>query len=104
MSTTTKLKFEEFQNLPEQEGAIFELDEGDLLMEPSPALRHNLIRQRIAMKLIQFAEAHNLGSWLKKQISGWRKTPYAIPTWHSSLKSIWKRLIQNVRRLRELRH
>ena len=30
-------------------------------MEPSPALRHNLIRQRIAMKLIQFVESRNLG-------------------------------------------
>lgn len=61
MGTTTKLTFEEFQKLPEREGAIYELDEGELLMEPSPALRHNLIRQRIAMKLIQFVESRNLG-------------------------------------------
>ncbi len=61
MSTTTKLTFEEFQKLPEREGAIYELDEGELLMEPSPALRHNLMRQRIAMKLIQFIESNHLG-------------------------------------------
>ena len=61
MGTTTKLTFEEFQKLPEREGAIYELDEGELLMEPSPALRHNLIRQRIAMKLIQFVESRSLG-------------------------------------------
>ena len=61
MGTTTKLTFDEFQKLPEREGAIYELDEGELLMEPSPALRHNLVRQRIAMKLIQFVESRNLG-------------------------------------------
>ena len=48
MGTTTKLTFEEFQNLPEREGTHYELDEGELLMEPSPAARHNLIRQNIA--------------------------------------------------------
>lgn len=61
MGTTTKLTFAEFQKLPEREGAIYELDEGELLMEPSPALRHNLVRQRIAMKLIQFVESRDLG-------------------------------------------
>src|SRR5262249_28598598 len=39
----------------------YELDEGELLMEPSPALRHNLIRQRIAIKLIAFVESAKLG-------------------------------------------
>ncbi|HZS27788.1 MAG TPA: Uma2 family endonuclease, partial [Candidatus Angelobacter sp.] len=57
----TRLTFEEFQKLPEREGTIYELDEGELLMEPSPALRHNLIRQRIALKLTQFLESKNLG-------------------------------------------
>jgi len=61
LGTITRLTFEEFQRLPEREGAIFELDEGELLMEPSPALRHNLIRQRIAMQLIQFVESKSLG-------------------------------------------
>ena len=61
MAATTRLTFEEFQKLPEREGTIYELDEGELLMEPSPALRHNLIRQRIALKLTQFLELKNLG-------------------------------------------
>ncbi len=62
MGTTTKLlTFEQFEQLPEQEGITYELDEGELLMEPSPALRHNLIRQRIAMHLMQFVESHGLG-------------------------------------------
>jgi Uma2 family endonuclease len=61
VGTITRLSFEEFQRLPEREGAIYELDEGELLIEPSPALRHNLIRQRIAMQLIQFVESKGLG-------------------------------------------
>jgi Uma2 family endonuclease len=61
MGTTTKLTFEEFQKLPEREGTHYELDEGELLMEPSPALRHNLIRQRIALKLMTFVESNHLG-------------------------------------------
>ena len=66
MGTTTKLTFEEFQKLPEREGAIYELDEGELLMEPSPAVRHNLIRQRIALKLMQFVESQHLGIVLEE--------------------------------------
>lgn len=66
MGATTKLTFEEFQKLPEREGTIYELDEGELLMEPSPAVRHNLIRQRIAMKLMQFVESRHLGIVLEE--------------------------------------
>jgi Uma2 family endonuclease len=62
MGTTTKLlTFEQFEQLPEQEGITYELDEGELLMEPSPALRHNLIRQNIAVALIEFVKTHHLG-------------------------------------------
>ena len=61
MGSTTKLTFEEWQNLPEREGTIYELDEGELLIEPSPAFRHNIIRQRIAMQLIQYVESNHLG-------------------------------------------
>src|SRR6478735_10375325 len=66
VGTTTKLSFEEFQELPEREGAIYELDEGELLMEPSPAVRHNLIRQHIAVKLMQFVESKHLGIVLEE--------------------------------------
>jgi Uma2 family endonuclease len=49
--------------LPEREGGmpIYELDEGEILMEPSPAYRHNLIRKRIARRLDQFVKANSLG-------------------------------------------
>ncbi len=61
MGTTTKLTFEDYEKLPEREGAIYELDEGELLVEPSPALRHNLIRQRIAMRLMELLESNQMG-------------------------------------------
>jgi Uma2 family endonuclease len=61
MGTTTRLTFAEFETLPEKEGTRYELDEGTLLMEPSPALRHNLVRQRIAVQLTQFVRSHQLG-------------------------------------------
>jgi Uma2 family endonuclease len=66
MGTTTKLTFEEFRNLPEREGTHCELDEGELLMEASPAARHNLVRQRIAMSLTQFIEPGQLGIVLEE--------------------------------------
>ena len=61
MGTITRLTFAEYEKLPEREGARFEFDEGTLMMEPSPALRHNLIRQRIAVQLTQFVRARQLG-------------------------------------------
>jgi len=63
MATTTRMSLEEFLKLPEREGGtpIYELDEGELLMEASPTPRHNLIRARIFLRLLQFAKAHRLG-------------------------------------------
>ena len=61
MGSTTKLTFEEWQNLPDREGVVYELDEGELVMEPSPAFRHNVIRQRIATQLRQYVETNRLG-------------------------------------------
>jgi Uma2 family endonuclease len=61
MSTTTRLTFEEFEKLPEQEGAHYELDEGELLMEPSPTYFHNVVRGRVAQRLAEFVDAHKLG-------------------------------------------
>ena len=66
MGTTTRLTFKQFQDLPETEGVHYELDEGELLMEASPAARHNLVRQRIAMKLTQFVESNGLGIVLEE--------------------------------------
>ena len=61
MGATTRLTFAEYEKLPQKEGTRYELDEGTLLMETLPALRHNLIRQRIAEQLTQFVRSHHLG-------------------------------------------
>jgi len=61
MGTTTRLTFDEYLKLPEQEGMRYELDEGILLMEPSPTFRHNRIRDQIARRLTEFVKAHRLG-------------------------------------------
>jgi Uma2 family endonuclease len=66
MGTTTRISFEEFQRLPEQEGKHYELDEGELLVEASPAARHNLIRQRIALKMMSFVESQDSGIVLEE--------------------------------------
>src|SRR5262249_15103688 len=61
MGATTKLTLDDWLRLPEREGTIYELDEGELLMEPSPTLSHNRIRDRIARCLTGFVEDHQLG-------------------------------------------
>ena len=61
MGITTRITFQEFENLPEQEGVRYELDEGELLMEPSPTFRHNRIRERIARRLSEFVQTHRIG-------------------------------------------
>jgi len=61
MSSTTKLTFEEFLQLPEEPGKRFELDQGELVVEPSPTFRHNVIRNRIARHLEDFVKAKGLG-------------------------------------------
>jgi Uma2 family endonuclease len=66
MSTTTRLTFEEFEKLPEQEGIHYELDEGELLTEASPTYFHNVVRYRIAQRLGEFVEAHQLGHVIEK--------------------------------------
>jgi Putative restriction endonuclease len=62
MGATTKLTFEEFLQLPEEPGKRFELDRGELIVEPSPTFRHNVIRERIARHLKDFVAANRLGA------------------------------------------
>ena len=61
MATTTKLTWEEFLQLPEEPGKRFELDRGELIVEPSPTFRHNAICVRILRHLQDFVDAHQLG-------------------------------------------
>lgn len=64
MATTTRLTLEEFRNLPDNEGERYELDEGELLMTPSPTVSHNRVRDRIFLDLKKFTEDRQLGEIL----------------------------------------
>jgi Uma2 family endonuclease len=66
MGTTTRLTFEEFEKLPEQEGRHYELDEGELVMEPSPTFLHNRIRYRIARLLTEYVERRQSGEIIEE--------------------------------------
>jgi len=63
MGTTTKLSFEEFRMLQENaaEELRYELDEGDLILTPSPTPRHNIVRYRLRRALTDFVQANDLG-------------------------------------------
>lgn len=61
MTTSSKISFEEFLNLPEQDGVRFELDEGELIVNPSPTPRHNIIRDRILVLMKEFVVSRELG-------------------------------------------
>lgn len=62
MSSTARLSFEEFLQLPDEPGKRYELDRGELIVEPSPTFWHNLIRDRIARHLRDFVLSHQLGN------------------------------------------
>jgi Uma2 family endonuclease len=76
MSTTSRLTFEEFEQLPEQEGVHYELDEGEVLMEPSPTYFHNVVRYRVAQRLSEFVDAHQLGHVIEEM--GFRLSPDTV--------------------------
>lgn len=63
MGTTTKISFEEFQRLQEaaDETVRYELDEGELIVTPSPTARHNIVRYRLRRALTDFVHKHSLG-------------------------------------------
>jgi len=63
MGTTTKLSLEEFQKLQDtaEETVRYELDEGELIVTPSPTSRHNIVRYRLRRALTDFVQLNNLG-------------------------------------------
>ena len=66
MATKTLMSIEQFDALPDKETERYELDAGVLItVLASPSLFHNIIRDRLGMKLYAFVEARKLGlvSW-----------------------------------------
>jgi Uma2 family endonuclease len=63
MGTLTKLTLEEYAKLQEaaDETVRYELDEGELLLTPSPTPYHNIVRYRLRRALTDFVEANGLG-------------------------------------------
>jgi Uma2 family endonuclease len=63
MSATTKIGFEEFQELQEaaDEATRYELDEGELIVIPSPSPWHNIVAFRLMRALAAFVNTHDLG-------------------------------------------
>lgn len=63
MGTTTKISFEEFQKLQDaaDETVRYELDEGELIVTPSPTARHSIVRYRLRRALTDFVQKHALG-------------------------------------------
>jgi hypothetical protein len=52
------MSFRSFRN---REGTRYELDEGELVTEPSPTFLHNRIRDRVAMRLSESVKVHRRG-------------------------------------------
>jgi Uma2 family endonuclease len=63
MGTVTKLTFEEYTKLQEtaEENLRYELDEGELVLTPSPTPYHNIVRYRLRRALTDFIETRKMG-------------------------------------------
>jgi Uma2 family endonuclease len=63
MSATTKIGFEEFQKLQDaaDDTVRYELDEGELIVTPSPTPWHNIVSFRLTRALAAFVNKHDLG-------------------------------------------
>ena len=64
MGAKTLLSLEEFLALPEEEGVRHELDEGELITMPTPAVIHAVVVQRINLILSRYVYEHRLGEVL----------------------------------------
>jgi len=61
MGTKTLLTFEQFDQLPPEEGKLFELDEGELLVMSTGRPGHNRVRDWLAHRLIHAVGGGGLG-------------------------------------------
>ena len=61
MATETLLTIQQFDELPIQEGVLYEMNQGELVTMTEPMPRHNRVRDRIARLLGNFVEEAKLG-------------------------------------------
>ncbi len=59
--TATRMSYEEFLALPQEDGKYFELIEGELVVNPAPLPRHQRIVRKIIVRLDRYFEAHRSG-------------------------------------------
>ncbi len=63
--TATRMTYEEFMALPDEEGKYYELIEGELVVNPAPVPRHQRIARKILGRLDRYFEKHGGGEvWL----------------------------------------
>jgi Uma2 family endonuclease len=63
MGTTTRVSFEDFCRLQDRadDGIRYELDDGELIVTPSPTPRHNLVSFKLRRALSAFVHKSSLG-------------------------------------------
>src|SRR5437016_9983142 len=61
MGAKTLLTREQFDQLPEEEGVYYELDEGELIVMSPARPRHNQVRDNVADPLRRFVRERGLG-------------------------------------------
>jgi Uma2 family endonuclease len=61
MATKTLITLQQFDALPGIDGVKQELIAGELIVTPSPMLRHNIVCSKLAIPLGSFLERHKLG-------------------------------------------
>ena len=59
--TATRMSYEEFMALPEEEGKHYELIEGELVLNPAPVTKHQRILRKIFFALCGYFEEHRTG-------------------------------------------
>lgn len=61
MATKTLLTVEGYNALEEPAGVKYELDQGELIVTPSPATRHNIVCGHVYSTMCAWVEEHDLG-------------------------------------------
>jgi Uma2 family endonuclease len=76
MATKTLLTIEQFDELPDVEGVLYELSEGEVVTLTETMPRHNLVRDNISYFTGNFVEERKLGRVFS--ISGYQLSPETV--------------------------
>jgi Uma2 family endonuclease len=76
MATKSLLTIEQFDQLPVQEGILYELNEGEVVTMIEPMPRHNWVRDNIARLTGNFVEERKLGRVFLE--TGYQLTPGTV--------------------------